>query len=346
MLILEFIIGLVILIIVHELGHYLAAKLFRIPVDEFGIGFPPRVAKLFVWGGTQFTLNAIPLGGFVNIRGQTDPNIPEGLMASNPWKRIAVYSAGPLMNILAAIVLYTIIIMRLGMDDPARLDVVMINRVDPDSPAEAAALQTGDIILKAEDVVIDSTEKLREVVYSHLGAPIQLEVQRGEAIITTTLVPRADPPQGEGPIGIVMGPPTIPVSLWVALPAGVNATYRHSEALILLLTNLVRGENTGEGRLLGIKGMVDTYSTIREGDSATGLPQDVDVMGFFTNLTVSLGLLNLFPIPALDGGRIFLVLPEIILRRRIPARYQEVLIGVTFLLLLGLLLLVNVMEFF
>jgi regulator of sigma E protease len=346
MLILEFIVGLFILIIIHELGHYLACKAFRIPAEEFGIGFPPRVAKLFEWGGTQFTLNAIPLGGFVRIRGETDPNIPDGLMAANPWKRIAVYFSGPFMNLLAAVVLYTIIIMRLGMDDPRRLDVVMINRVDPGSPAEAAALQTGDIILKAEDQAIDSTEKLREIVYSHLGEPIELAVQRGEAVIDTTLVPRADPPEGEGPIGIVMGPPTIPVSLWVALPAGFNATYRHGEALVSLLFNFIRGENTGEGRLLGIKGMVDTYSSIREGDSPTGLPQDVDVMGFFTNLTVSLGLLNLFPIPALDGGRIFLVLPEIILRRRIPTRYQEVLIGVTFLLLLGLLLLVNVMEFF
>jgi regulator of sigma E protease len=304
------------------------------------------VAKLFKWGDTEFTLNAIPLGGFVRIRGETDPNIPDGLMAANPWKRIGVFFAGPFMNLLAAVALYTIIIMRLGMDDPTRLNVVMINQVVAGSPAEEAALQVGDIILRAEDAVVDSTEKLRDVVYNHLGQPIELEIQRGEQILTTILTPRANPPAGEGPIGIVMGPPTLPVSLWVALPAGVNATYRHGEALIMLLTNLIQGRDTGEGRLLGFKGMADTYTSIREGDSSSGLPQEVDVMGFFTNLTVSLGLLNLLPIPALDGGRILLVLPEIILRRRIPKRYQEILIGVTLLLLMGLLLLVNILEFF
>lgn len=346
MLILEFVIGLAVLVIVHEMGHFLASKLFHIPVDEFGIGIPPRLARLFEWGGTQFTLNAIPLGGFVRVRGETDPTIPDGLMAAHPLKRISVYFAGPLMNILAAVALYTVIIMRLGMDDPTRLDVVMISRVDADSPAMAAGLQVGDIILKAEGIAIKSTQALREVVYSHLGQPIELEIQRGDEVFTTTLIPRPNPPEGEGPIGIRMGPPTIPVSLWQALPAGVNATYRHSEALVSLLFNFIRGQNAGEGRLLGIKGMVDEYSSIREGDSATGLPQEVDVMSFFTSLTVSLGLLNLLPIPALDGGRILLVLPELILRRRIPTRYQEILIGVTFLLLLGLLLAINLLEFF
>ena len=92
--------------------------------------------------------------------------------------------------------------------------------------------------------------------------------------------------------------------------------------------------------------MVDTYSSIREGDSQSGLPEDIDILGFYTNLTISLGMLNLLPIPALDGGRVLLALPEIILRRRIPIRYQEILIGVTFLLLLGLLIFINVMEFF
>ena len=346
MLILEFAVGLAILIIVHELGHFLACRLFKIPVDEFGLGIPPRVATLFEWGGTKFTLNAIPLGGFVRPRGESNPEIADGLMAANPWKRIGVYLAGPLMNILAAIFLYTAIIMRLGMEDPERLDVVMISRVEAGSPAETAGLLVGDIILKAQDEPIDSTEKLRDIVYQNLGQAIKIEYQRGEMVASTTLPLRVKPPEGQGPMGIQMGPPTRPVSFFVALPAGVVATYRHSEALLSMLTNLVRGENNNQGRLLGFKGMVDTYSDIRAGDSPTGLPQEVDILGFFTSLTISLGLLNLVPIPALDGGRIFLALPEIILRRRIPTRTQEVLIGVTFVLLLSLLILVNVMEFF
>lgn len=346
MIIIEFVIGLAVLVIIHELGHYIACRLFGIPVDEFGIGFPPRLATLFEWGGTKFSLNAIPLGGFVRARGETDPSVPDGLMAANPWKRIGVYVAGPLMNILTAVVIYTVIIMRLGVEDPNRLDVVMVTLVERDSPAEQAGLQPEDIILKANDVLINSGEKLREVIYDNLDVPVTLQIQRGQEVITTELTPRSDPPPGQAPIGIAMGAPTIPVSPWVALPAGINATYRHGEALLSLLAHLAQGQNTGEGELLGIKGMVDTYSSIREGQSSSGLPQDVDVLGFYTNLTISLGLLNLLPIPALDGGRVLLTLPEIILRRRIPARYQEILIGVTFLLLLGLLLFINVREFF
>jgi regulator of sigma E protease len=346
MIIIEFIVGLAILVIIHELGHYIACRVFGISVDEFGIGFPPRLATLFEWAGTKFTLNVIPLGGFVRARGESDPSVPDGLMASNPWKRIGVYIAGPFMNILAAVGIYTLIIMRLGVEDPERLDVVMINRIEAGSPAEQAGLQVNDIILKANDQDIDSGTKLREVVYANLDVPVTLEIQRGQSVFTTELTPRSNPPPGQAPIGIAMGAPTIPVSLWVALPAGANATYRHGEALISLLTHLARGQDTGEGRLLGFKGMVDTYSTIREGDSPTGLPEGVDVLGFYTNLTISLGLLNLLPIPALDGGRVLLALPEIILRRRIPTRYQEILIGVTFLLLLGLLIFINVMEFF
>jgi regulator of sigma E protease len=343
---LEFGVGLAILILIHELGHFLACKLFKIPVEEFGLGIPPRIATLFEWGGTQFTLNAIPLGGFVRPRGETDPSIADGLGAANPWKRIVVFFAGPFMNLMGAVLLYVIIFVRLGADDPQRLNEVMIKVVDRDSPAEQAGLQVGDVILKANEVSIDDSDKLVEVVYDNLDQPIVLEVQRGQEILDLSLTPRSDPPQGEGPIGIQMGPPTVPLPLAQAVPQGFVATYRHSEALLTFLGNLVTGRASEDAKLLGLKGMVDEYSAIREGRDSTGLPQDIGILNLFISLNISLGLLNLLPIPALDGGRIFLALPEIILRRRVPLRYQEILIGVTFLLLLGLLIFINVREFF
>jgi regulator of sigma E protease len=346
MLILEFVIGLAVLVIVHEMGHFVACRIFKIPVDEFGIGFPPRIATLFEWGGTKFSLNAIPLGGFVRPRGESDPELVNGLMAATPWKRIGVYFAGPFMNLLVAVILYTVIIMRLGALDTERMDEVMITYVEPGSPAETAGIVQGDIITRADGVAIQSSEALRDVVYSHLDEAISIEYRRGDETFTTTLTPRSNPPEGQAPIGIAMGVPTRSVGLLEAVPAGAVATYEHGKALLSMLTNFVTGRDTGEGELLGIKGMVETYSDIREGTSPSALPVEVDVMGFFTSLTVSLGMLNLLPIPALDGGRILLALPEIIMRRRIPTRYQEILIGVTFILLLGLLILVNVMEFF
>ena len=91
----QFIAGLAALIILHELGHFVVARLLKIPVEEFGTGFPPRLAKLFTAWGTDFTLNWIPLGGFVRPKGENDPNIPGGLAAASPWVRVAVWFAGP-----------------------------------------------------------------------------------------------------------------------------------------------------------------------------------------------------------------------------------------------------------
>ncbi|MGB9639805.1 MAG: site-2 protease family protein, partial [Anaerolineales bacterium] len=102
---LTFIGGIALLIILHEFGHFLAAKLLKVDVEEFGIGFPPRILKLFTAGGTEFTLNWIPLGGFVRIKGENDPDVPGGLAAANPWIRFAVISAGPITNILIGIIL-------------------------------------------------------------------------------------------------------------------------------------------------------------------------------------------------------------------------------------------------
>ena len=110
----QFIIGLAILIFIHELGHFFAAKLFKVQVEEFGIGFPPRLVKLFKAGGTIFSLNCIPLGGFVRLKGENDPDIPGGLAAASPWVRLGVLLAGPLTNLLLGVVLAIILFYQMG----------------------------------------------------------------------------------------------------------------------------------------------------------------------------------------------------------------------------------------
>jgi regulator of sigma E protease len=111
---LPFIAGLAALIIVHELGHFLAARLFKVEVEEFGIGFPPRIVKLFEAGGTVFSLNWIPLGGFVRPKGENDPDVPGGLAAASPWVRLAVLFSGPAMNLLAGVILASLLFYNLG----------------------------------------------------------------------------------------------------------------------------------------------------------------------------------------------------------------------------------------
>ncbi len=122
------------LILIHEFGHYVAARMMKIEVEEFGLGFPPRLATLFTWGGTRFSLNWIPLGGFVRPKGENDPNIPGGLAAANPWKRLFVLFAGPFANLFVGILLFAMIYNQVGV--PVT-DQVQIQEVVPDTPAAA-----------------------------------------------------------------------------------------------------------------------------------------------------------------------------------------------------------------
>ena len=335
--------GLAALIIIHEFGHFAAARLFKIPVEEFGLGFPPRVATLFTAGGTKFTLNLLPIGGFVRPKGENDPNILDGLAAANPWKRLGVLIAGPFANLLVGVVLYAMIINRLGAPVP---DQVQVIEVVPGSPAEQAGLLPGDLIMQVNETEIDGTESIHNAIYDNLGETTQITYLRDGQTETVVLVPRPDPPEGEGAIGIVMSNPTEPVSVIAALPAGVGAVYQHSETLLTFPVKIIQGEmEASEGRLLGFKGMFDVYQAVQETEVEQNIPSGVNVLGFFATLTISFGILNLLPIPALDGGRIVFTLPEIILGRRVPPKYENAIHLVSLALLLMLLLFVNLQDF-
>ncbi len=340
----EFILALIALIIIHEFGHFVASRLLHVDVEEFGIGFPPRLATLFTAWGTKFTLNAIPLGGFVRPKGENDPNVPGGLAAAKPGVRLAVYVAGPLMNLLVGVILYAIIFTRVGMPDQTRVQVV---EVSPKSPASTAGLAPGDMILQLNNQAIHDTTTAHDIIYANLDKPVTMVYERNGKQFTTTLTPRSNPPSGQGAIGISMGPPTTPINIAQALPNGVSAVYQHSVALLSLPVQILRGqESASAGRLVGFKGMFDIYQEVRQTPTAqTGIPTSVNVLLFFTNITISLGLLNLFPFPALDGGRILFVLPELIIRRRIPAEYENVINLVGFGLLLLLLIYINLQDF-
>ena len=342
----EFVASLAILIIIHELGHFLASKLFKVEVEEFGIGFPPRLVTLFKAGGTIFSLNAIPLGGFVRPKGENDPMVEGGLAAAKPLVRIGVFLAGPLANIMTAVILYSIIFVRIGAPDPTRANEVLINVVAQNSPAAAAGLQAGDVITKVNGQEIDSTDKLHDLVYANLGKEMIFTYERDGQETEVKLTPRANPPEGEGAIGIVMGTPTMPLSPLVAIPEGARATFEHSKALIGVVGNIVQGQvPQGDARLVGYKGMYDIYENVRTEDSSSGYPSGVSVLSFLTSISISLGLLNLLPIPALDGGRILFVLPELLFHKRIPQKYENVINAIGFTLMLILLLFINLQDF-
>jgi regulator of sigma E protease len=327
----EFIIGLAALIFIHELGHFIAARLLNVEVEEFGIGFPPRAVKLFEHKGTVFSLNWIPLGGFVKPKGENDPSIEGGLAAATPWVRLGVLFAGPLMNILVGILLGILLFYTLG--DRVQ-DKVLVAGVTAGSPAAEAGLMPDDLFISVNNEKIDSVTKLQDLIAKNLGKPVQIVVQRGGEQVEVTLVPRLEPPEGEGPMGVALDNPTRPVSLLTASYRGAYAAFENVRGILMLPVRLLSGDAAPqEGRLVGYKGMFDIYQRIES------------PLWFFMMISISLGIMNLLPIPALDGGRILLTLPEIIIRRRVPVKYENAIHLVGFAVLLLLLIYINLQDF-
>jgi regulator of sigma E protease len=346
-IILQLIVALATLIILHEIGHFIAARLVKVDVEEFGIGFPPRILTLFELRGTKYSLNWLPLGGFVRLKGETNPDNldePGSLHAAGPWARLLIYFAGPLMNLMVGVLIYAIMFTQTGSPDFTKVIVVGIS---PDSPAEQAGLLEGDLITIAAGDSIDSTEKLRDTIYANLGEGIDISVLRGEENLEFILVPRENPPEGEGAIGIIMSNPVQPIGLLPALPMGAQATYSHSLLLATLPAQVMRGNVDADlARPVGYKGMYDIFQNVSERESP--IPEasiNLNVLQFFASITISLGAINLMPIPGLDGGRIIFTLPEIILRRRIPLRWQNAINMISITALIALFLYVNLLDF-
>jgi regulator of sigma E protease len=311
-------------------------------VEEFGFGFPPRITRLFRWKGTDYTLNWIPLGGFVRPLGEAQPEIEGGLAASKPWVRIGVYLAGPMMNLLAAVVIYAVIFSRLGVPD---MTVIQIQDVVQDSPAAQAGLMVGDTVVSVNDLEANSYDDLRGEIYANLGEEITITYERDGALGEVTLVPRENPPEDEGAIGILMTSPVRDISWFQALPLAVASTGQHSVAVMKLPGQLIRGSADPSGRPVGYKGMYDIYAGAKEGQLLPGTPADINVLLFLVSITVSLGVLNLLPIPALDGGRILFVLPELIIGRRVSQQVQNVVNAIGFISVILLLIYFNILDF-
>ncbi len=306
--------------------------------------------------GTQFTLNWLPIGGFVRPKGENDPRVPGGLAAASPWTRLAVLFAGPIMNLLLAVVVFSILFFQIGVPDYTK---VQIADVMPASPAAQAGFEPNDIILKANGQTITDSTQLHDIIYASLDKPVQFAVQRGKQTISITAVPSSKRPQGQGALGISMGPALIPSgSVIDSVRYGTVAVYDQIRALVLLPAQMIRGQASAESsRFIGLKGIYDLFGQAvtrdvqsREPATSPGSASAPQTPTYLTLqligvLTISLGVLNLFPFPALDGGRILFVLPELFLRKRIPPEWENGINAVGMALLLAFMVYINVMDF-
>ena len=345
---LTFVAALAMMILLHEFGHFVAARLLGIPIEEFGIGFPPRLLTLFTAGGTRYTLNAIPLGGFVRPKvlkgGDEGEDVVDALTVAPPYKQLLVAVAGPLMNILIGVALYALIFAHQGVP---QMDKIVIVEVAPHGPAAQAGVRPGDLVIAINGQAVTNPTDLHNAIYNHLGNPITLTVERQGEQLPVTLVPR-NPPPPDGAIGIAMSHPLRPATLPEAALWGLRAAFEDVRRIAFLPVTLLRQHDTN-ARLLGYKGMYQVYRQFRAADiqAARQQPQDafpVNTLVFFIMVTLSLGVFNLLPLPALDGGRMVISLVEMSARRRMPVRLVNAINFVGFVSLLALLVLINLRE--
>ena len=365
--ILIFIIILGLLVFVHELGHFLVARWNGIRVDEFGFGFPPRLFGVIknasgkyelVWGNkempsgeTVYSLNWIPLGGFVKIAGEDghDASDPNSFAGKSAWTRIRVLAAGVFMNFLFAWFLISIVFM-LGLPQPiepadhgkfadAKIQVLAVGK---GTPAETMGLSMGDAIVSINGEAITTLEQVSGLISSHKGQAITVVVDRFGKPLTLTGTPRTEYPATEGALGISFSETAVVSYSWYeAIYRGAIATYDITLAILgafgMMIASLFGGAKTA----LDVTGPVGiVYLTKQMSD--LGLPY---LLQFAALLSINLGIINILPIPALDGGRILFILIEKLKGSPVSHRVEGMIHQIGFILLLVLMLLVTVRDF-
>jgi regulator of sigma E protease len=396
------------LVVAHELGHFIVAKLNRIRVEEFGLGFPPRAKHLFTHDGTDYTLNWLPIGGFVRLAGEDDPTVPGAFASRSKRARAAVLAAGPGANFLFAIVVAAILAVFLGVPRAAStFPAVAIDSVIEGSAAQEAGIKPGDNVLRVNDNFlavpevnsadtsgVAATETFQQITKASAGKEMKLDLVRfedarlvdvpaelnleamdlmglaaqrvtsaegnsgfaaGDVLVATEgdsalrlralemrsvmVIPAAVAEGGEqvGRIGVSMRPATALVQLPAveAVRWGVTSIWAATRMLVTVLAQMVTGERAAQ--LSGPAGIAIYAQQSAEAGMA-------EFLWFLCILSINLGLINLLPIPALDGGRLLFIAVEAIRGRRIePAREQLVhLIG--FALVIGLMVIITLVE--
>jgi len=306
-----------VLLITHELGHYITAKATGVRVEEFGLGFPPRLFS-FKRGETRYSLNAIPFGGFNKLTGEEDPKDPRSLAGKSRGVRLLVISAGSLMNFLLAILLFSTIYM---IPHDVTSGQVLVEEVALDSPAARAGIDPGDIVLSVNGNPVRNNYDLHRYVQLNLGKEIALIVLHTDSTTEEIrAVPRWEPPEGEGALGVVIdtiNAVTVRQSypFWRAIPMGLAKLGVYAVSYVDGLASIFSGK--APASFFGPVGIAQLTGEV----SRAGIRPLLDVAALISFL---LGVFNLLPLPAIDGGRIAFVFLEWIRRgKRVPPKTES-----------------------
>lgn len=328
-----FIVVLGTLIFVHELGHFLFAKKSGVRVERFSLGFGPPLWHR-QWKGTEYRISAVPLGGYVKMYGENpeeDVGDPQGaFLHQSVWKRIPIVAAGPLFNFLFAIVLIAFI-HTVGI--PIEKSV-QVGRTVEDSAAAQAGLQINDIVVAIDGQPIERIHELKSKIMASDGRTLQLQVSRGGQVLTLSITPQMDAATREWRIGVELLPGTIVVERhdpFTALGQGFAWTWRITKLSVMGFGKILSGAMPVSESLAGPLGIAREIG--RQANYGWR-----NVVFFTAGISVSLAILNLFPIPVLDGGHLLFFAIEIINGEPLSIRKREIAQQVGLVILVGLML--------
>jgi regulator of sigma E protease len=354
--ILVFFIILLALVLVHEWGHFAAARAFRVRVDEFAFGFPPRLFSVKK-GETEYSFNVLPIGGYVKIHGEdpekmepNDPDRARSLVARPKWQQAAVIVAGVVMNIVLAWVLLSA---SLAIGAPASMEgapypvhdaKLTVVALAPDSPAKAAGIREMDVILgvsaDTDSIAPTVPQDVIDFVGGRGGEEVVFTLERGGKTIALSVVPQNGIVEGRAAVGITMDQVgTMRVPLHLAPIEGAKRTWHVTKMTAVGLYGFFSKAFAGRADLDEVTGPVGIVKAVgTAADSGFS-----DTLIFAAIISINLAIINLIPFPALDGGRLLFIGIEALIRRPIPAKVAGYanLAGFAFLMLLMLVVTAN-----
>lgn len=324
------------MIFFHELGHFLMAKRAGVTVYAFALGFGPRLLG-FRRGETLYSINLLPFGGYVKMAGEDFDETETGDAGSfrnQPvWERIAIVAAGPLMNLLLAVVILAFVAATVGVA------VGVTNRIaslQPGWPAEQVGLRPGDEIVAINGNTIEDGQEMLQTIHGSGGRELTLTVRRGDQTLTVVAKPRLGPDGQRYYLGFQPVPVRARFNLLGALVYGFQRTGEIISTLLVAIVQLIRAgeffQNLG-GPLAAGRALVDA--------GRTGFENFLYMTAF---LSVVIGIFNLFPFPALDGGRLVFLIVEAVRRRRVDPRREGYIHLVGFALLILLLVFLTTQD--
>ena len=327
-----------VLIFVHEFGHFIAAKLLGVKVNEFAIGMGPKLWKKQK-GETLYSVRAIPIGGFCAMEGEDEETDDERSFSNKkPWKKLVILVAGAAMNILLGFILLVGICGASEGFAEAKID-----KISEDSAAEMSGLRVGDTIVRANGRKINIVEDFYWEIDNNPNTDGTLEMvvkNDGEKRKITVTPEDID---GKKTYGILLS--VTENSFFKTIKNAYFKTAFYSRVIIDSLFNMIRGR-IPLSQVSGPVGIVHEIGTAVEAAQSTGIEGIIRLIGLAVLLTVNLGVFNLLPLPALDGGRILFVLIEMIRRKPIPKEKEAVVHFVGIVLLLGLSVIIAFKDIF